>query len=258
MTLDWEMDINWKVRTQDNRICIIRDHNWSFAAWEIGRLNDQIRNKSLVVHVDAHLDNAIDGALVTGLQEATTIEQIIEVCSSYDSSLGQTPKSNMMHIDNFIWSSLVRGTIEEVIYVSRDNQELNTIANLSEQNDPQTQLVLEKLPPDCNYRTTRFMNIDDFLMSSVAQDLGAYLGERTAILDLDIDVFNDSDRMFDPELIPMHQVREYTKKLYGLYQWDMITIAISPSYCGGILEAQLLLENVLKALDIDVQSTITW
>lgn len=57
----WEKDVHWKVHTEDKRIYIVRDDNWSFAAWEIAKLDNRILERSLVVHVDAHLDDVPEG-----------------------------------------------------------------------------------------------------------------------------------------------------------------------------------------------------
>lgn len=38
----WEKDVHWKVYTEDKGIYIMSDHNWSFAAWEIAKLENRI------------------------------------------------------------------------------------------------------------------------------------------------------------------------------------------------------------------------
>lgn len=256
--IEWEKDINWKVHTTDRRIYIMRDHNWSFAAWEIEKLRGRINEKSLVVHVDAHLDDVPDGVLINNLMSAKTIDQIIELSKSYDRSLGQTSKSNIMRIDNFIWASLARETIEEVIYVSKDKQEVVTLEGIENIHDPESELILSMLPFNFHYRHKRFLSITNFFDSFSQHDFKKIIGDRTAILDLDIDTFNESDQMFEPNLTPFHEVREQVQKLMQLYPWDLVTIAISPEYCGGMLEAELLLENVLRVIDVDLKSTLRW
>ncbi|ADO55637.1 UPF0489 family protein [Paenibacillus polymyxa] len=111
----------------------MRDHNWSFAAWEVSKIENRIQEGSLVVHVDSHFDDVPDGLVVRGLFEAKSKEDIMKVSRSYDRSLGQVPESNLMHIDNFIWALIGRGTIEEVIFVSRDKLELNVLPDVREE-----------------------------------------------------------------------------------------------------------------------------
>jgi hypothetical protein len=258
MMIEWEKDINWKIHTSDGRFYIMRDHNWSFAAWELEKLRGRIKERSLLVHVDAHLDDCTDGVLVENLLDANTTEEIIEVSKSYDRSKGCAPESNLMHIDNFIWAALARKTVEEVIYVSRQKQNVVTLEDLHNDGSPASKITLSKLPIDCNYKHKRFYNIVDFFNQFSKHEFQEYVGVRTAILDLDIDTFNESDIMFEPFLTPLHEVREQVQDLMSFYPWDMITIAISPEYCGGILEAELLFETVLKEIGIEYQNTMKW
>ncbi|MCM3273990.1 UPF0489 family protein [Paenibacillus elgii] len=249
--MEWKNDIEWKVYTSDKRIHLMRDHNWAFAAWEIAKLEGKVSEKSLVVHVDSHFDDVTDGLLVKGLHDAKTKEEIIAVSRSFDRSLGQVPPSNIMHIDNFIWASVGRCTIEEVIHVSRDKLELN---ELSELKQPYT----DKLPSGCNYRTQLFVNCDSFFEAYNHKRFSEYAGGRTVILDLDIDAFNNSDTMSEPELVPENKVRKYIQELLNLYSWDLITIAISPDYCGGTEEAVYLLNIVLDEFNLRSEDMVRW
>lgn len=249
--MEWEKDIEWKVHTYDKRIHLMRDHNWAFAAWEIMRLEGKVGDKSMVVHVDSHFDDAMDGLIVNGLHDAKTKEEIIAVCRSYDRSLGQVPPSNIMHIDNFIWASVGRGTIEEVIHVSRDKIELNEFSEAR-------QYYADKIPKDCNYRTQLFINCDSFFEAYNSESFSEYVGDRTVILDLDIDAFNNSDTMYEPKLVSENKVRKCIKKLLKLYPWDLITIAISPDYCGGTEDAAYLLDIVLDEFNLKTEDMIKW
>ncbi|WP_256715984.1 UPF0489 family protein [Paenibacillus odorifer] len=251
MNYPWSKDINWKLQSNDKRIYIMRDHNWAFAAWEISKLEKRIVKNSLVVHVDSHFDDVPDGLIVNGLFEAETVEDIINVSRSYDRSLGQTPESNLMHIDNFIWASIGRGTVDEVIFVSRDNQELNQVADLRH-------FYSDKLPVSCNYRTQLFVNTQDFLERYDCESFTDYLGDRTAILDLDIDAFNNTNYIGESDLVPEPIIRQYIKGLKELYSWDLITIAISPDYCGGTEDAAYLLNIVLSEFGVDLEDMIKW
>ncbi|WP_246311163.1 UPF0489 family protein [Paenibacillus xylanilyticus] len=252
MGYEWEKDINWVVHTKDNKMFIMRDHNWSFAAWEIARLNKQIKSKSLVIHVDSHLDDVADGVRVKNLKTANTKDEIIEVARSYDRSLGEVSPSSIMHIDNFIWGSLARGTIEEVIYVSRDTQDVNTLESMRASEDVESLYYLSELPSDCNYLTTRFTSIDSFLSHFSESFFKEYVSNRSVILDLDLDVFNNSDSKSD--LFPDDKVREYITRLFQLYPWDLITIAISPDFCGGINEAEHLFSIAREIMEIDLNT----
>ncbi|RXZ78322.1 hypothetical protein EBB07_28925 [Paenibacillaceae bacterium] len=233
----------------------MRDHNWAFAAWEIARIEKRIDEKSLLVHVDAHLDDVPDGVLIRNVIEAKTIEEIMEVCSGHDYLTCEISESNLMKISNFIWPSLARKTIEEVIYVSRDQSEVCTVAELIKHDAVE---IMSKLPSDFSYNHKRFRTIDLFFDQFDENSFKEYVDGRTVILDFDIDIFNEADNVIYPVLTPMHEIREYTERLVNLYPWDLITIAISPVYCGGNLEAELILENVLKPFNLDSSKLKQW
>jgi hypothetical protein len=251
MSYPWSKDIEWKLQSKDKRVYIMRDHNWSFAAWEISKAEDRIQEGSLVVHVDSHFDDVPDGLIVRGLFEAKSKEDIMKVSRSYDRSLGQVPESNLMHIDNFIWASIGRGTIEEVVFISRDNQELNEISDVREE-------YAHCLPGNCKYSSKLFRHTGEFLNSYNKNSFAEYLGNRSAILDLDIDAFNNSDTMGESDFVPEITIREYVKGLNKLYPWDLITIAISPDYCGGVTGASHLLDIVLNELGITLNDMEKW
>ncbi|MDG0875188.1 UPF0489 family protein [Paenibacillus thiaminolyticus] len=255
MRSEWEYNVNWKVHTCDKRISIIRDHNWAYAAWEIARIERRINEKSLLVHVDAHLDDTPDGVLVKNATEAKTIEEIIEACSGYDYINGEISDSNLMQVANFIWPSLARKTIEEVIYVSRDQLEVCTVEELIKQDRSD---ILSKLPSDFSYNHKRFESMDLFFDEFDKSSFNEYVAGRTVILDIDIDIFNETDNIVYPTLTPMHAIRGYTQKLINLYPWDLITIAISPVYCGGSDEAELILGNVLKGMNPELINMNKW
>lgn len=255
----WENDVHWKVHTEDKRIYIMRDHNWSFAAWEIAKLDNRIRERSLVVHVDAHLDDIADGVLVDNLQTANTMDEVLNVSRGNDYINGvELDSTYTMGIANFIWASLARNTIEDVIYVSNDKNEILTLEELADEETQLSRLILSKLPNDFRYKNERFRGIDEFLNEYNQDTFRDRVGDKSAILDLDIDIFNESDDLINPILTPMFQVREYVEKLLALYPWDLITIAISPVYCGGSLEAELLLDNVLRATSVDLTKISNW
>jgi hypothetical protein len=237
----------------------VRDHNWSFAAWEIAKLDNRVRERSLVVHVDAHLDDVPDGVLVDNLQAANTLEEILNVSRGNDYINGvELDSTYTMGIDNFIWASLARKTIEDVIYVSNYKDEILTLEDIKDENTQLSRLILSKLPNEFRYQNERFRGIAEFLNEYNKDTFRERVGDRSAILDLDIDIFNESDDLINPVLTPMFQVREYVERLLALYPWDLITIAISPVYCGGSLEAELVLDNVLKATNIDTTKISNW
>lgn len=255
MRREWEYDVHWKVQTNDNRIIIMRDHNWAFGAWEIARLESRIKQNSLLVHVDSHLDDAIDGVLLEGLFEANNKEQILELSRGFNYLSRESPDRSYMKYDNFIWPSLARETIGEIIYVSRDKKDMEKLEELKKGDSAESKLILSKLPLNFEHVHQRYTTIEEFLQRYDSKSFSDLVLNRSAILDLDIDVFNFSDDYnMNPDLRPLHEVRELTEDLFNLYPWDLITIAISPEYCGGALEAEMLLDNVMKVMKLDLST----
>ncbi|MDQ0496925.1 UPF0489 family protein [Paenibacillus brasilensis] len=259
MNNEWENDVNWKVHTDNKKVYIMREHNWAFAAWELAKLDERIKEQSLVVHVDAHLDDVPDGVLVKNLLEAKTESEILSLSQGHDYTTGSlSSESYLMRIDNFIWASLARKTIEEVIYVSRYRDDIFTLEELREEETQLSKLIRSKLPINFNYKHQRFREIDDFLHAFDQDSFSKKVGNRSAILDLDLDVFNEVDDTIEPVITPLFQVRDQVERLLNLYPWDIITIAISPIYCGGHSEAELLLDNVLKVMNIEITDLSKW
>lgn len=255
MRREWEQNVHWRVQTNDKRITIMRDHNWAFGAWELARLEGQIKQNSLLVHVDSHLDDAIDGLLLEGLMEAGNKEQIFELSKGFDYSSRETPDRTYMKYDNFIWPSLARETIGEIIFVSRDRKDMQMLEELKKSDSAESKLILSKLPLNFQHKYQRYTTIEEFLQRYNSKSFSDMVLGRSAILDLDIDVFNFSDDYnMNPDLRPLHEVRELTEELLNLYPWDLITIAISPEYCGGAHEAEMLLENVVKIMKLDLNT----
>lgn len=119
---------------------------------------------------------------------------------------------------------------------------------LKDENSQLSRLILSRLPDDFRYQHERFRGIDEFLNEYNNNTFRNRVGDKSAILDLDIDIFNEADDdLINPVLTPLFQ-----------YPWDLITIAISPIYCGGSLEAKLLLDNVLRATNIDITKISNW
>nr|WP_241735073.1 UPF0489 family protein [Paenibacillus alvei] len=231
----------------------MREHNWAFAAWEIEKLKGSLKNKSLLVHVDSHLDDIADGVLVPNILNANSEEEIIRAAKTEDYSKGCSSDKNMLKIENFIWPSIARGTVEEVLYVSRDKLDVLSLEKL-ENSDYE---IVSILPTNFSYKYARYMSTREFLNRYTPEEFQKFVGDRTAILDLDIDCFNLSDN--DPPIImPIDQIREEVHGLKDLYPWDVVTIAISPLNCGGDLIADTILTTVLNEFDFIINTAENW
>ena len=92
----------------EKRIFISRDHNWAFAAWEIGRIRSYIQAGATIIHIDSHLDFA---------------EPQYEV-RNIDSEGEAIKFGQKLQIDEFIIPAQSNGTIGEVLIISDDSERL--------------------------------------------------------------------------------------------------------------------------------------
>lgn len=236
----------------------MRQHNWAFAAWEIERLKGNLQRNSLLVHVDAHLDDTPDGVFVPGLHEAQSVEQLIAVAQGHDYASGRVCPPDCMQIDNFIWAAVARDTIGETIFVSHQDDEVLSLDMLRhdavQKRNENCQNIIAKLPEGCTYKHQRYMDVPSFLSSC---DYQRWSTEQTKILDLDLDYFNVSEEIA-PKLMPEAQIRDELQTLRNLYQWDAVTVALSPEYCGGKEEAAYLLTLFLETFELELPTGQRW
>lgn len=256
--MEWFYDFDWKVAFPEKRIYLMRQHNWAFAAWEIERLKGNLQPKSLLVHVDAHLDDTPDGVFVPGLHEAQSVEQLIAVAQGHDYASGRVCPPDCMQIDNFIWAAVARDTIGETIFVSHQDDEVLSLDMLRhdavQKRNENCQNIIAKLPDGCTYKHQRYMDVPSFLSSCDDQ---RWSTEQTKILDLDLDYFNVSEEIA-PKLMPEAQIRDELQVLRNLYQWDAVTVALSPEYCGGKEEAAYLLALFLEIFELELAAGERW
>ncbi|MGD8189083.1 hypothetical protein ACQCN2_03690 [Brevibacillus ginsengisoli] len=237
----------------------MRQHNWAFAAWEIEKAIGNLKTQSILVHVDAHLDDTPDGVFVEGLSEASSVEEILKVAQGHDFASGQVCPPNKMQIDNFIWAAVARATIGETIFVSHQAEDVLSLEEISyqaiEKRNEYCQTILSRLPIDCRYTHQRFHDLESFWADF---DLRRLQMEQTKILDIDLDYFNRSEDVLNPRLEPIHQIRESLEKLKRLCDWNVITVAISPEYCGGNEAAKELVDAFLAVFDLRLEEAVCW
>lgn len=236
----------------------MRQHNWAFAAWEIERLKGTLQPQSLLVHVDAHLDDTPDGVFVPGLLEAKSVEQIMAVAQGHDYASGHECPPDCMQIDNFIWAGVARDTIGETLFVSHQDDEVLSLDMLRhdavQKRNENCQNIIAQLPTDCTYTHQRFRDVGSFLREV---DPSTWSPGQTKILDLDLDYFNMSQDT-TPRLLPREDIRASLQALRRFCPWDVITVALSPEYCGGSEETAFLLTQFLETFEIELASAQSW
>lgn len=63
----------------------------------------------------------------------------------------------------------------------------------------------------------------------------------------------------NPVLLPEQLIRfelEYIKK--SMWEWDMITVALSPDFCGGEEAGNYLFDLFLDVFDLDISKAVPW
>lgn len=237
---------DYKVCFPEKRIFISRDHNWAFAAWEMNRLYGGTENATLI-HVDAHLDDVWDGISVNGLYEIKSQEDIYSV-------------TEQLKIDNFIWAGFATNAIDNIIYVTRrtNRQQNHNPFDLTDwefsnlELEPVRELLKRK-----KYKGLRFDSIEQFAEMS-DENIEKHIKNQSIILDLDLDYFNLSDDLHNPILMEAEIIKEHLKYLRDLYDWDLITVAMSPIYCGGEDECWHIYELFLEVFNLNLADAMVW
>lgn len=243
-------DPNYRVCFPKERVYISRNHQWAFAAWALakqaGALDD---DSTTLLHVDAHLDDTWDGVIAEGLHCMRDSNQILEVAGK-------------LEIDNFIWAGFAAKVIDHIIYVcpkdvdSSDPFDLSSWDLDGEQLQPVKQLLKER-----EYKGKRFESVEQFQQH--VEEVGC--SEQvlnlpgSVILDLDLDVFKlNLSHLQDKALLPDHLIRSQLQFLRRLYPYDLITVALSPSFCGGDENCQHLYQLFLEEFELDPANAQTW
>lgn len=214
-------DSEYRIFFPNEKVFISRDHNWAFSAWEIGRMRSFIKPGATVVHIDAHLDY-ID-PLCENVQFSSENEVI-----NLARNLG---------IAEFIIPAQKTGTVGKVLMVSNDKVDIN-----------------EETGIERAYTLNHYEQV--YRRKWFADTAG-----QSVILDLDLDFFNFNYEDWDCNsvLLPEPLIRkelEYMKK--HMWDWDMVTVALSPEFCGGKEQSQYLFNLFLDVFNLDIKKAIPW
>lgn len=152
-----------------------------------------------------------------------------------------------MEIDTFIWQAFGRETINNIIYVS-DFPGSN----------PFEQWTREHIRGSI-YEGLRVHSIKELRKSIRLGKLEPYIQDNSLILNLDLDFFNEGDFYGrNPKLKTDQEVVESLSYLKSLYDWDLITVALSSEYCGGEEACYHLFELFLDVFELDLKNGLSW
>lgn len=216
-----EFDSEYRICFPDQKIFISRDHNWAFSAWEIGRLRKYIKPGATLVHIDGHLD-FVD-PMCDIVQISTEREAV-----NFGRKLG---------IAEFIIPALQTGTVGNVFMICNDS------VDISEDVSVERAYTLNHY--EHSYRRNWFDDTEG----------------KSVILDLDLDFFNYNYRDYDcnpihlPEALIRHQLNHMKEYMWD---WDMITVALSPEFCGGKQQSEYLLGIFLDEFGLNIEKAELW
>ncbi|PYF02645.1 uncharacterized protein UPF0489 [Ureibacillus chungkukjangi] len=224
-----------KICFPDKNIYIMDNHKWAFYIWELAREKSIINPNATLIHVDAHLD---DCPFV--LQDNPEYLEIEEL-----SSLKRFTENHITY-DTFIWPAFGRGTIDNIIYVSDFSSEPFE--------DWATNYVKGRTYTGLRVRT--MSKLQEIIENGLVE---SFVNDKSLILNLDLDFFNEENfHGRNPRLKPDEEVYNSLTYLKNVYNWDLITVAISPECCGGEEPAQHLLDIFIDVFEIDIAKLISW
>lgn len=252
--MGWKEDNSWKIVFPEQKIFLMKHHNWAFVAWDLAREKGWIQNNSALFHVDQHLDAANDGAKVPGLLQAKGLK---ELSALTESTLGN---DKIVGIDNFIWAGFARETVETIVYVSPEEQDglFDVEAHAFYLEGDLKKERVEKL---YGIHLSSLESLEDAKQFNI---MDLYTEGRSLILDLDLDFFafqseTESGHTFY-KLKDTDEIIRDLNTLKEMYSWDTITVALSPEdwYIGGLDNASIVLDLFLKVFEININDGIDW
>lgn len=219
---------------KDKRVYLMRDHQWAFYAWELARQNFFIKAPTTLFHIDAHLDDLPDALEIPGWEKIDTPEEALNFTEN-------------LNIDNFIWPAFARGTVDQIVYVTQEDQE--------EGFEEWTKYRV----PGKVYTGIHLRSFDEFIDKIATEQLVPFVQGQSKILNLDLDFFNKGTMWnSNPILYSDRQILYYLEFLRDLYQWDLITVAMSPEYCGGNDACSHLLNLFLQVFELELDNASDW
>lgn len=237
---------NFRLCFPKEDIFISSDHNWAFAAWELNKRAGKVHPNATLIHVDAHLDEVWDGLEVDGLYDIKNSTDVFNVAEK-------------LQIDNFIWPAIGTGAIDNVIYVSQQNYGGDPF-DFKEWDYTDVRLIpVKEIFDSDRHNGLRFWNIEELFKNKDTEKVKKLIGEKSLILDLDLDYFNENENdLLRSNLMNEQKIIDNLATLRDLYPWDLITVALSPIYCGGEDNALYLLELFYRVFNVNPEDALSW
>lgn len=225
-----------KIYFPERKIYLMDQHKWAFYIWELAKEKGLIKPNATLFHVDAHLDDC-----------PFVLEDNPEYINISGKDNLKDFTESYIKIDTFIWPAFGRKTINNIIYVSDYWK-----------SDPFEDWTREYVKGR-NYEGIRVKSIQELKELLSLGELEPYIQDNSLILNIDLDFFNNEDFYgHNPKLKPDKDVIESLTYLKNIYNWDLITVSLSPEYCGGEDACNHLFQLFLNVFELDLKKAISW
>ncbi|MFZ3588616.1 UPF0489 family protein [Bacillus sp. DJP31] len=257
--MGWRDDPSWKVVYPDQRIFLMREHNWALVAWEIALNKGWTEKNATLYQIDHHFDDAATGASVPGLIEATSVEELASLTSEvtvYDEKIGK---------DNYVLAGFARESIQKVVYVCPKHTSLKEKDpfDLDRWKDKDVHDILKAIPQERLERYTgkHFLSIEDLEKHITDEGSLPYANAKPMILSIDLDIFVEYEETSQLVLKKMKDegtIRKQLQFLKSASDWGATVVAISPFYLGGDENAEFLVNLFLEEFNLSNVESQSW
>ncbi|PEF43874.1 hypothetical protein CON22_24995 [Bacillus cereus] len=252
---NWMKDDKWKVVFPEEKVFIMKHHNWAFVAWDLARDKGWIKDNATLIHVDQHLDAAIDGAMVPGIKKARGIEELSKLTKERYGS------TDFVGTDNFIWAGFARETVQTIVYVSPEDPREPLFDSERQFRNLQGALNEERIKELFGVQWDSLEMLKDTKERGI---MDVFTSNHSLILDLDLDFFAYKTETETGNTVYVlkdeSEIRRSLKTLKEIYNWDIITVALSPEDChiGGTDNALYVLNLFLEGFNLDINKGNSW
>ncbi|MCK6259517.1 UPF0489 family protein [Fictibacillus sp. KIGAM418] len=254
----YDRNSDWKIHIPEKNMYIMKDHSWAFIAWELERIKGSIRPDAVLLHLDYHLDDVADGLFVDGIMTAKSEDDLFKLIRTREELNSGNMTTSKICIDNFIWPSFARGTVGSMFTVAPQQQQDLATWMLSDDDgsyqrediENNKQEILGFISEQKFKSVYRSYNIEQFKESHLDTFIKCS-EDKSKILDIDLDYFNKSQNLFAPDLMPEKEIRSILHDVMKMCKWDLVTVALSPIYCGGDEKAEYLLKIFADVTELE-------
>lgn len=199
-------------------VWLMDDHKWAYYVWESYCFNNPLKKPLALLHFDYHWDGINDFVSDSAQEMLKKTERIGEIFDLFSNSA-------FVRKDSFIAPAIIRGIVNEIYFFCFQD---NTETGLDED-------LLKK------YHSKQFIykNID----------LIPYHKIKNYFLDIDLDLFNNSDMWAKSDLWENSDICDFLRKCSGLIKnASLITIAMSFGYSGTYEDTRKLTKKIVPEI----------